>query len=148
MVKAKPIEDLNVPANINTVEKRLGYFLRRIKLSTDAHNANIGNLPEDWLETHLGLSVQLAHAKTEAADLHDGNGLSDLDIKSSVHYDKNAVVWPNDVKVAASETKLHFLLNLKKKATAAGKTTDEMDSLNASISVEKEACSLDGGWDQ
>lgn len=145
-----PLEDLNVPATINTTEKRLGYFTRRLALSQQEQNDIVaagGSPSAEWLNTHLGLAREFALAKTAAGNSDTGPGPPSWASNVAQHWQNDAVKWPTGLGAAPPEVRMHFLLSLSRKLRAAGKRPEELEDLRSKLGQTKTALNVDERWD-
>lgn len=108
----KTTAELNIPVAINTIDKRLSYFARQIKLSTDRHSdikSGRSALSEtEWLSEHKGWCRELANAIQDAELNAPPCGEADKEKQ----FVEGKVIYPPDLDGADAGVKIWFLLNL------------------------------------
>lgn len=133
---------MDVPSSINTIDKRLGYFARRLKLAEDAYNSN-GQTKND-LNILLGVAREYGKAQHDARNSLNGNGPPSWASNPDVHWKDNKVVWPPGLEKASPEMRSHFLFSLEQRLSDKG--IEFPSDLLKEISIaKKEAESNEGG---
>ncbi len=120
------LQELNIPATVNTLQKRLGYFIHREQNLLAEYNKSPKEvIPDSFLNEHVALLRELSMAKHECTLSDTGNGPPDWVTNKAQNWKDGAVVWPPGITSAAPEVRMHFLSQLQNKLTASEKTNAE-----------------------
>lgn len=114
-MKVHSLAELKVPSHINSLQKRLAWYIRQTILSMHECNASRGT-PEysEIRARNLGLRDERANVHSEARETAVVHGPPDWVVDKNVHLQNDQVVWPAGLENAAAEARLQFLLRLQR----------------------------------
>jgi len=148
MVKPWTEEQLNVPANINTLQQRLGYFTRRLNVCRKKHGTHVltGLLTFDaWQGERMGLGRECSSACDDARSNKSSPGPPTWAANPNEHWIDNAVFWPPGMDVAAPEAQFHFLLALSSEMDV--EILRNAEDLFTKLRNVKSVLQADNSWD-